>query len=223
MNPLEDFLMEKTALFGDSAKTGLGHVGSAALGAAAAGAGSALFAVGSTAAGKIYDAATSKRDFRKMLEWHADLGQEDPRLVSQAFRTLRQFAPDMSRDPLVSGALVRHIVAAPQGAAGIVQEAMQGQRNIGHPSRDAFLMGAQSGMGEGMKGFAPFVKYPPNKGPEFRGSGSREAQRDTGPRDWSQGAHMGLGSRPMPQRKETESKGRASQAKGLGLQFPEKE
>jgi len=178
MNPLEEFLMEKAATFGgpDVAKQGLGHFGSAMVGAAGVGAGAAMFAAGATTVGKIYDAATAKRDFRKMLEWHADLGQEDQKLVTQAFRTLRQFAPDMSKDPLVSGSLVRHIVAAPQGAAGMIQEAMQGQRNIGRPVRDTFLAGTQSGMTEGMKGFAPYGKYPTSKETDLRATHAKEKE-----------------------------------------------
>jgi hypothetical protein len=163
MNPLEEFLMEKQAKLSKNTRLGLGHFGSAALGAAAVGAGSGIFAAGVVAANKIYNAATAKRDFRQMLQWHTDLQQEDQKLVNQAFRTLRQFAPDMSRDPLVSGAIVKNIVAAPQGAAGIIQESMQGQRNIGRPVSEAFLSGTQSGMAEGMKGFTPFDRYPTSK------------------------------------------------------------
>jgi hypothetical protein len=45
----------------------------------------------------------------------------------------------------------------------MIQEAMQGQRNIGRPVQEAFLAGTQQGMGEGMKGFAPFGRYDTTK------------------------------------------------------------
>jgi hypothetical protein len=108
----------------------------------------------------IYDAATAKRDFRGMLEWNQDLHHEDQRMVNQSFRTLRRFAPDMSKDPLVAGSMVRQMVQAPQGAAGIMQQALQGQKNIGSGILPAAMGAAGKGMGEGMKQMHVFEDEP---------------------------------------------------------------
>jgi len=154
-NPLDEFLDEygeKTAL--DWRGVGQ-HTGNALLGAMGVAAGTALVGSGALAVQHIYNAATAKRDFRSMMEWNQDLHHEDQRLVNQSFRTLRRFAPDMSKDPLIAGAMVRQMVQAPQGAAGIMQQALQGQKNIGSPVIDAYLSAAEKGMAEGMKGFTP--------------------------------------------------------------------
>ena len=154
-NPLDEFLDEygeKTALDWK----GIGqHTGNALLGAMGVAAGTALVGSGALAVQHIYNAATAKRDFRNMMEWNQDLHHEDQRLVNQSFRTLRRFAPDMSKDPLIAGAMVRQMVQAPQGAAGIMQQALQGQKNIGSPIIDAYMSAAEKGMAEGMKGFTP--------------------------------------------------------------------
>lgn len=157
MNPIEAFLSEKIAApsvpqlaanvgkpFGGALLQGLG-----------AGVGATLLAGGAVAAQRIYDAATSKHDFRKMLEWNQDLRGEDQRLVTQSFRTLRSFAPDMSRDPLVSGTLVRRMVQAPEGVAGIVQQALGGQKDIASPLQEAYVSSMGRGLHEGMGAFSP--------------------------------------------------------------------
>lgn len=153
-NPLEDFLDEygeKTAL--DWKGVGQ-HAGGALLGAAAAAGGTALIGAGAMAAQHLYDAATSKRDFRGMMQWNQDLHHEDQRLVNQSFRTLRRFAPDLSKDPLVAGSMVRQMVQAPQGAAGIMQQALQGQKNVPSPVLDAYMGAAGKSMGTGASGIA---------------------------------------------------------------------
>lgn len=158
MNPVETFLAEKIAMppIGDYSRRVGGQAGGALVQGLVAGAGTALIAAGASAAQHIYDAATAKRDFRQMLEWNKDLHGADQRLLNQSFRTLRQFAPDMSKDPLVSGALVRRMVEAPMGAAGIVQEAMGGQRLIPSPTREAFIGAVGKGVQEGTRGISTF-------------------------------------------------------------------
>jgi len=86
---------------------------------------------------KVYNAATAMRDFKGMMEWNEDLRDEDPRVVNQSFKTLRRFAPDFSKDPLVSGSFVRRMVHAPQGAGGIIQEAVGTQTRLPTPIQDA--------------------------------------------------------------------------------------
>lgn len=164
-NPLDDFLAaygEKTAF--DWGQAGA-HGGNALVQGAGNAVGTAALAGLGSAAQHIYNAVTAKRDFKGMMEWNQDLHHEDQRLVNQSFRTLRRFAPDMSKDPLVAGSMVRQMVQVPQGAAGIMQQAMQGQKNVGSPIMDAYVGAAGKGVGEGMKDAVPFgqgYKKPPS-------------------------------------------------------------
>lgn len=155
MNSLDDFLSE----YGEKVAVdwkGMGQqTGNALLGAAAVGAGTMAIGGLGMAASHIYDAATAKRDFRGMMEWNQDLHHEDQRMVNQSFKTLRHFAPDMSKDPLVAGSMIRQMVQAPQGAAGIMSQALQAQKNIGSGIGAAALGGVGKGMQSGMNGFQP--------------------------------------------------------------------
>jgi hypothetical protein len=150
MNPVETFLAEKLAMFPTGAAQAgrqlSGQIGGALVQGLGAGLGAAALTGGALAVQNIYNAATSKKDFRQMLEWNRDLHEADPRLLNQSFRTLRSFAPEMSKDPLVAGALVRRMVESPMGAAGIIQEAMSGQRNITAPVRESFTGAASKGV-----------------------------------------------------------------------------
>jgi hypothetical protein len=154
-NPLDDFLGEygeKTAVDWDKAGKSIAeHGGNALVGAAAVGAGTAMLGGVGMAAQHIYNAATAKRDFRGMMQWNEDLAHEDQRMVTQSFRTLRRFAPDMSKDPLVAGSVIRQMVQAPQGASGIMQQALQGQKNIGSPVMDNYMQAVQKSMVKGME------------------------------------------------------------------------
>jgi hypothetical protein len=161
MNPLEEFLAEKEAAApAPGALKGMGHhMGNALAQGVGAGVGGALLVGIGAAASKIYGAATAKRDFRSMMEWNRDLAEADQRLVTQSFRTVRKMAPDMSTDPLVAGSFVRQMVQSPEGAAGIMANAITGQKNMGmsvRPVRSAFDTGATGGMANSMKNFNPF-------------------------------------------------------------------
>jgi len=166
-NPIDDFLGEygeKRAFNWGKARAGAAevgkevgtHGGNMLVGGLMAGAGTAIAGAGALAVNHIYNAVTAKRDFKGMMEWNQDLAHEDQRLVNQSFRTLRQFAPDISRDPLVAGSMIRQMVQAPQGAAGIMQQALQGQKNVGSPVMDAYMTAAGKSMGEGAKGVSVF-------------------------------------------------------------------
>jgi len=50
-----------------------------------------------------YLALTKSRDYDAMMKATPDLKHMDKVRVQQAFNTLRRFAPDLSRDPLVAG------------------------------------------------------------------------------------------------------------------------
>jgi len=163
MNPLDAFLDEfggatKVANNPSSTWRSLGAAGGNALAQGlGAGVGAAMLAGGAMAVQHLYDAATSKRDFRSMMDAHKDLHHEDQRSVLQAFKTLRSFAPDMSKDPLVSGAMVRQMVQSPTGVAGHVQEALLAQKNIGTPAMTAFLTAGTRSTQEGMRHLTPFT------------------------------------------------------------------
>jgi hypothetical protein len=152
MNPLEEFLMVKAAadfpgMVGMMGKT-MGKSLAQGVGAGAGAAGLAAVGIGIHG---VYNAITAKRDFRNMLEWNQDLHDKDPRLLNQSFRTLRRFAPDMSKDPLVAGSMLRNMVEAPGGVAGMMHEAISGQKNIPQPIMEGWMKGTQQGVGEGMK------------------------------------------------------------------------
>jgi hypothetical protein len=156
MNPLEEFLAEK------SAESFLGKHGPAFGNAFAQGAGAGVAAAALTGiavgTSKIIDAATSKRDYRSMLAWHPDLQAHDqPQNVMQAFRTMRRFAPDMTKDPLVAGSFVRQMLASDfAGTSGMIPTMMSAQKNIITPVQDAFVSGASGGVSQGIKDFKPF-------------------------------------------------------------------
>lgn len=154
MNPVEEFLAEKRA---DALPTHGRSFGNAFAQGAGAGIASAALEGLASAATKIMDAATAKGHFREMLEWNQDLKDENPKWVNQAFRTLRHFAPDMSKDPLVAGAMVRRmVVSGLEGAPGVIQEALSGQKNMDGLVRKAYGQGVSKGVGEGIKDFQPF-------------------------------------------------------------------
>ena len=160
MNPVEEFLMAKHGYQTKSALDwkAMGEQSGNALAAGGVMAGiGALTAGAALGAQSLYNAATAKRDFRGMMEWNQDLHGEDQRLLNQSFRTLRQFAPDMSKDPLVSGSIIRRMVQAPQGVAGIIQESLSAQKGINHPALEAFIEGGKSrAVSDMMRGFKPF-------------------------------------------------------------------
>ncbi len=157
MNPLDEFLDEYVPATKEAGwKDVAAHGGNALAQGLGAGVGAAVLAGGTLAVQHLYDAATSKRDFRGMMDLHQDLHYEDQRSVLQAFKTLRNFAPDMSRDPLVAGSMVRQMVASPNGVAGHVHTALDAQRSMGTPVTNSVLLAGAKATGEGMKHVRPF-------------------------------------------------------------------
>lgn len=118
--------------------------GSAMLGAA----GAAVAGVG-VAAHKIYDAATKTRDFRRMLAFDQDLAQqakENPKLVNQAFTTLRTFNKPFSSDPMVASSYVKTLITNPQGAASTVGAALSASGNLPNAIGETFNRSAVTGL-----------------------------------------------------------------------------
>lgn len=150
MNPVDDFLQEKTAFFG-SMRSAFGNAArqvptAIAGGLALGGAGAVVGGVG-VGASHLWNAATKAQDFRSMLTQNADLAEHhDQKLVNQAFTTLRTFNPDFSKDPLVSGSFVRRIVDSPMGAGGIISEAISARGKGNAPISDMMMHGMEAGV-----------------------------------------------------------------------------
>jgi hypothetical protein len=148
-NPIDDLLFEMEPVAAPEEKTATSFFGQT-IDAAKGGVGMGLAAAGVTGAAlgvqQLYNAATKSRDFRTMLEHNQDLaGHEDQKSVSMAFTSLRRFAPEFSKDPLVAGTYVRRIVENPMGAGGVIGEALGHNRNP-HPMMEQGLAGMQGGL-----------------------------------------------------------------------------
>lgn len=164
-NPVEEFLLEKTALDAAAVKGMAGQAGAtmgralnspfarAAGAGALTGAGAAAFAGLVGASRKMYDASTKVRDFRRMLEANPDLVEHheaDPAGFNRLFTSLRTFAPDFTRDPLVAGAYMRRgMESLPEARGGVAVTAMndmgRGSGRTG-PASEAALQGYMKGM-----------------------------------------------------------------------------
>lgn len=134
MEGIDDVLneIEKVALglprLSDAGKKRVGELGmrggEALVGGLALGtAGAAVGGLGLAVQG-IYNAATKSRDFRAMMDAHPHLEHHDPRALNQAFTTLRRFAPDFSKDPLVAGSYVDRLVSNPTAAGTLLEGAI---------------------------------------------------------------------------------------------------
>lgn len=134
-NPIEDFLEEH----GETKEAanpppGFGQeFGKAVIGGL--GAGAATAAIGGMAMGArhLYQAATSSRDFRKMLSHNEDLKahhEADPRRFNQLYSSLRTMNPGFAQDPIVSGTYMRQMLESPMNAGGILANVV--------PHRDKF-------------------------------------------------------------------------------------
>lgn len=144
-NPIDDLLsgMDKEA---GQESTFFRQTIDAAKGGLGLGLASATMTGVAMGAQHLYQAATKSRDFRTMLEHNQDLAtHENPEAVSMAFTSLRKFAPEFSKDPLVAGTYVRRIAENPNGAGGVIGEALGHNRGL-HPMMEQGLMGMQSGL-----------------------------------------------------------------------------
>lgn len=162
-NPVEDFLLEKQALglnFG-GLKSALRspaakHVGAGMATALGAGVGAAGFAAAVGGAEKAYLAATKVRDFRGMMEANPDLQahqQADPGGFNRMFTSLRTFAPDFTREPMVAGAYMRNAMESPEESRGMVGVRAMG--DMKQPRQgvipEAAMAGFHKGLGEAIK------------------------------------------------------------------------
>jgi len=160
MNPLDEFLatkhgsrIEKTAdwqnisnAFRGAAQDVPNTFAHALIGGAALGVAGGALTGAAAGVNALWNAATKSRDFRGMLEANPHLKEHhDQKAINRAFTSLRTFAPDLSKDPLVAGSYVSNMMESPMGAAGIMQEALRGQHmipgDVGEGARSAVLKG----------------------------------------------------------------------------------
>jgi len=149
-----DDYQKKSAAFGDALRQFGGHVGNTALNAGAGALATAAVGGLAVAAGKLYDAATKSRDFRRMLDANPDLAEhhaQNPGGMNQFFSSLRTMNPAFSRDPLVAGHFMRQMAGIDtQGpgavAGGYLMPAIDARRHFEHsPIQQLMMQGAAEG------------------------------------------------------------------------------
>lgn len=181
-NPIDEFLLEKRALnlsgITNAAK-GLSNsrAGGAASVALGMGAGAAAFGGLAMGGHKLYLAATKTRDFNSMMEANPDLkqhSQQDPAGFNRMFTSLRTFAPEFTREPMVAGAYMRRAMESPvenRGMLGVdAMGAMKQQRP--HPVVENAMEGFQKGLS--------------HKGPEKKLVGQTKHKLDPESGGWQQ-------------------------------------
>ena len=139
-----------------------GHFGSAAAGAAAAGAVGLIGAgIGSAVSG-ILNAATKGHDFKQMLMHNEDLHEHherDPKRFNLMFNTLRNMNPEFSKDPLIAGSFMRRMIESPTGIGGIAGEALKQRGDFPESAfgvaHDFAREGAKAGITESMRQRSP--------------------------------------------------------------------
>ncbi len=151
-NPVEEYLQEKTAgpfsglgsgfrqgFVGQGASVLGKDIGSAVRSGLLGGVGSLAVGALGMGAQRLYDAATKANDFRAMLEANPHLvpkQQEDPKRFNQIFTTLRTFNPGFSKDPLVAGSMVEHMLDNQTGISGLMGEALKSRDSLRNPLFD---------------------------------------------------------------------------------------
>jgi hypothetical protein len=150
-NPVDEFLLEKRALSFSGLAGAAKPVGRSAGVALGMGAGAAAFGGMAMLGHKAYLAATKTRDFNSMMEANPDLhehNKSDPSGFTRLFTSLRTFAPEFTRDPMVAGAYMRRGMESPvenRGMLGVeAMGAMKPQRP--HPVVEEAMGGFREGM-----------------------------------------------------------------------------
>ena len=145
-NPLEDYLMSKTAGpqgvlpgmgrfmqggFGqgvmNNVRTGAEQaIGSGAVGLAATGLG-----VGAI---KAYRAIRKRQDFKDMMNHNPDLHefqQQDPSKFNAHYNSMRSMVPAYAEDPIVAGSLMRNMSLNPETAGSVLMQGMESRSKTG--------------------------------------------------------------------------------------------
>jgi hypothetical protein len=121
MNPVDEYLMTKTAATGQAGNW------KPALRNAAIQAGVGLAAAGlPIAASRVYNAVNKGSRFRSMMEHNEDLGafaEQDPKRFAQFYDSLHKMSPEFASDPVVAGTYMRQMMSNPSGAGKVLVEA----------------------------------------------------------------------------------------------------
>lgn len=163
-NPVDEFLLEKRALnlsgITNAAKGIAGsRVGRAGATAVGMGLGAAAFGGLAMGANKAYLAATKTRDFNSMMEANPDLhehSKQDPAGFNRMFTSLRTFAPEFTKEPMVAGAYMRRAMESPVENRGMLGVDAMGAMKQQRPN--PIVEEAMGGFREGMKAKGPEKK-----------------------------------------------------------------
>lgn len=165
-NPLDEYFALKEAGVADTVKSIGKHVGGTAgkalLGGAGAAVGAGAVGAGGMAASKLWDAVTKAQDFRQMMEssFNGDLHElhaTQPKQFNEAFSSLRRFAPQFTKDPMVAGTYMRRMMTMrPDSAGGALVEALDRAKALpesraGAMFERAGITGASHGAQESMR------------------------------------------------------------------------
>jgi hypothetical protein len=151
MNPIDEYLMAKTADEGGW-KAGLRN--------AAITTGAGLAVAGAPVAAKaIYNAVAKRSRFNNMLANNEDLQAmhaTNPAQFQLMFNSLHNMAPEYAADPLVAGAHMRKMMSNPAGAGLTLTEARSGAMK--QPEQDSVTKALQGMAPNVAKDFAAGVR-----------------------------------------------------------------
>lgn len=142
-SPLDQYLMEKTALFGISGEKARELAGSTAvqLGVAAG------LAAAPAVAQKVMNAVTKRHSYNQMLDQNPDLSEardDNPQQFNNFYNSFHRLNPEFARDPVVSGTYMRQMMAHPEGAGKVIVESLKGREGFSSPGFDAMRQGASA-------------------------------------------------------------------------------
>lgn len=97
--------------------------------------GGVLAALGTAVAMDLYDAAkrglTKATNYKRVMQANPDLRKMDKGQVRSAFDTLHRFGgPEFTSDPMVSGAIVKHLAELPDLSPEAAMKLIQGRKGV---------------------------------------------------------------------------------------------
>lgn len=165
-NPLDEYFMEKAALFGMKPETSkrVGEVArDTAIQAGVVAGMSMVVPVGQ----KILDAVSKRHDYNQMLKQNPDLSdlrEDAPEMFDNAYTSLRRMNPEFARDPIVAGSFMRQIGGNPESAGRVIVESLKARKGLTFPFQNALNTGVAAGQRTFTGGF-PNAMYPPEEDP----------------------------------------------------------
>jgi len=112
----------------------------------------ALYSGGKALHGKV----TEKRDLKRIMQVHPGLAQYTPQDIQLAFKSVRRFAPEITRDPLAGGNALGTILrardpmtpgGAPELSGANIAESFSRARQQRDPAIDAVMGSVTGGVG----------------------------------------------------------------------------